>query len=75
MIVQYLHPPADQEDLDRLRGVLERSVVNGRITLDQFLQVLLRITADGKMSVEALALFQELIWSRIDRGELEYDWF
>lgn len=75
MNVQYLHPPADQRDLEDLRALIEQSVVNGKIRLDQCLQIQVRMTAEGKISAEALALFQELIWSRVDRGELQYLWF
>jgi hypothetical protein len=32
------------------------------------------IRADGKVTPEELNLCQELIWSKIDSGELEYDW-
>lgn len=74
MIVEYHHPPADQQDIHHLRDLIERSVLTGKLTLDQLQRIESHILIEGQSSVEAFSLCQELIWFPLVQGDLEYDW-
>jgi hypothetical protein len=74
MFIAYSHPPADEREICDLRDLIERSVATGKLSLDQLQRIESSVVIDAKSSVEAFALCQELIWSRLVQGELEYDW-
>lgn len=68
--------PSSEElkDLDRLRTLLTQAIADGRLSKQEMARIQASIHADGKVSVEELELCRELIWKKIEQGELEFEW-
>ncbi|ELR96563.1 hypothetical protein [Gloeocapsa sp. PCC 73106] len=69
-------PPSREEleNLDKLKVLIERCVADGTLSLSEMELIKAFIKADGKISTEELDLCRQLIWDKIEAGELEYDW-
>lgn len=65
---------ADLEHLDRLKEVVEKAVADGVVTNDERAQISAIIWADGQATPEELHVVQELIWSKLQSGDLTVDW-
>ena len=66
--------PEELKDLATLRKLIEKAIADGLLSKDEMESIKAAIDADGKVTPQELNLCQELIWSKIDSGELEYDW-
>ncbi|MGK7931458.1 MAG: hypothetical protein AB4041_08485 [Microcystaceae cyanobacterium] len=66
--------PEELKDLETLRSLIEKAIADGLLSKDEMESIKTAIDADGKVTPQELNLCQELIWSKIDSGELEYDW-
>lgn len=62
------------QDLDKLKALIERAVADGVVSHDEIDCISTFMRADGKISPQELDLCQELIWSKIQSGELAYAW-
>lgn len=67
--------PAELQDLEKLQALIERAVADGKLTKYEMESIQAAIRADGKISFEELELCRQLIWEKIQSGELEYDWW
>ncbi len=67
--------PAELKDLEKLRVLIERAVADGKLTKHEMESIQAAMRADGKVSFEELELCRQLIWEKIQNGELEYDWW
>lgn len=63
------------QDLEKLQALIERAVADGKLTKYEMESIQAAIRADGKISFEELELCRQLIWEKIQSGELEYDWW
>ncbi|HEY9658812.1 MAG TPA: hypothetical protein V6C65_10200 [Allocoleopsis sp.] len=62
------------QDLDKLKRLIEQAVADGKVTKAEMESIKAAIAADGKVSFEELELCQNLIWSKVQNGELEVSW-
>ncbi len=67
--------PAELQDLEKLRVLIERAVADGKLTKHEMESIQAAMRADGKVTFEELELCRQLIWEKIQNGELEYDWW
>jgi hypothetical protein len=67
--------PAELQDLEKLQALIERAIADGKLTKYEMESIQAAMRADGKISFEELELCRELIWEKIQSGELEYDWW
>ncbi|MGL6134969.1 MAG: hypothetical protein ACRC1L_12395 [Prochlorococcaceae cyanobacterium] len=68
-------PPTPEElkDLKKLRSILERAIADGVISSSEVEAYKMQAWADGKITPQELALYQELVLSKINAGELIWD--
>ncbi len=66
--------PEELEDLEKLRVILERAIADGCVTEDEMNAIKACFSADGKVLFEEIELCQQLIWDKIDRGEIQHGW-
>lgn len=62
------------KDLDKLKSLIQRVTANGLVSQDEMDAIKTFIRSDGKVTPEELDLCQKFIWSKIESGELEYEW-
>lgn len=62
------------QDLDKLKLLIQQAVADGKVTKAELESIKAAIAADGKVSFEELELCQQLIWSKVQNGELEVGW-
>ena len=67
--------PAEVQDLEKLQALIERAIADGKLTKHEMESIQAAMRADGKISFEELELCRQLIWEKIQSGELEYDWW
>lgn len=67
--------PAELQDLEKLKVLIERVVADGKVTKQEMECIKAAMNADGKVSFEELELCRTLIWDQIQKGELVYDWW
>jgi uncharacterized membrane protein YebE (DUF533 family) len=65
--------PEELKDLEQLRAVLERAIADGVISSSEIEAYKMQAWADGKITPQELALYQELVLSKITAGELSWD--
>lgn len=65
---------SDPQALEKLKACIEQAVADGAVTPQELQEVRLQINEDGQVSLEELALCADLIWDKLDRGELQFDW-
>ncbi|ACK68638.1 conserved hypothetical protein [Gloeothece citriformis PCC 7424] len=72
----HIESPSFEElkNLDKLKTIIERATADGLLTQEEMETIKCLMRADGKISPEELELCQNLIWDKINRGELTYDW-
>ena len=66
--------PEELKDLETLKALIEKAIADGLLTKDEMESIKAAINADGKITPQELNLCQQLIWSKIDAGQLDYDW-
>ncbi|HEY9614999.1 hypothetical protein [Allocoleopsis sp.] len=67
--------PAELQDLEKLRVLIERAIADGKLTKYEMESIQAAMRADGKVSFEELELCRQMIWEKIQSGELEQDWW
>jgi len=53
---------------------LTKAIADGYATLDETTRINASINADGKVLVEELEPCRQLIWDKIQAGEIQYAW-
>jgi uncharacterized membrane protein YebE (DUF533 family) len=66
--------PEELKDLDRLKSLIERATADGLVSKDEMDTIKTFMRSDGKVTPQELDLCQKFIWSKIESGELEYEW-
>lgn len=66
--------PEEIKELEKLKAIIESAIADGKLTGSEFDRIKAAIRADKKVSYEEIRLVQELIYDKIDRGELEKVW-
>ncbi len=66
--------PKELKELDKLKGIIESAIADGKLTGTEFERIKSLIRADEKVSYEELRLVQTLIYDKIKSGELEKIW-
>ena len=66
--------PKELQELEKLKGIIERIIADGKLTGIEFERIKAVIRADQKVSFEELQLVRKLIYDKIDNGELEKIW-
>ncbi len=65
---------AELNDLDKLKRLISKATADGLVSKDEMESIKTFMQSDGKVTPQELALCQQLIWSKIQSGELEYEW-
>lgn len=71
------HPcltPAELESLDHLRALINRAVSDGVVTKAEMDGIKAALRTEHWVSSQELDLVQELIWSKVQSGDLSLDW-
>lgn len=64
----------EQQELEKLRKVIERASADGVITKAERDQISSAMRADGKVTYEELALIRTLVHEKVSQGELALDY-
>ncbi|HEY9657122.1 MAG TPA: hypothetical protein V6C65_01565 [Allocoleopsis sp.] len=64
----------EQQELDKLRAIIERASADGVITKAERDRIAAAMRADGKVTLEELTLVRTLIQEKVANGELVYDY-
>jgi hypothetical protein len=64
---------SDPQTLETLKVCIEKAVADGTVTPQELHEIRLQINEDGQVSLEELALCADLIWDKLDRGELRFE--
>ena len=62
------------KELEKLKAIIERATADGKISQSETERIQAAIRSDKKVTFEELTLMRELIYNKIDRGELEREW-
>ncbi|MEB3289870.1 MAG: hypothetical protein VKI82_08140 [Leptolyngbya sp.] len=65
---------ADLNHLETLRTIVENVVADGLVTNDERAYIDRVIWADGEATPQELNLVQDLIWSKVQSGDLVLEW-
>ncbi len=65
---------AELNDLDKLKRLISKATADGLVSKDEMDSIKTFMQSDGKVTPQELDLCQQLIWSKIQSGELEYEW-
>lgn len=70
------HPisPDELKNLDKLKAIIERATADGKLTEAEMEIVKAAIREDGRVSPQELELVQELIYNKLQSGELSMSW-
>jgi uncharacterized membrane protein YebE (DUF533 family) len=66
--------PEDLKELEKLKAIIERAIADGKLSQSEAERIQAAIRSDKKVTFEELTLIRELIYNKIDRGELEREW-
>ena len=66
--------PEELEELEKLKGIIESAIADGKLTGAEFDRIKAAIGADKKVSFEEIQLVRQLIYDKIASGELEKVW-
>lgn len=66
--------PEEIKELEKLKAIIERATADGKISQSETETIQAVIGSDKKVTFEELTLIRELIYNKIDRGELEWEW-
>jgi uncharacterized membrane protein YebE (DUF533 family) len=65
------------QKLERLKGIIESAIADGKITLDEYEKIKAEIYTQGKSSADQfyreLELYKSLVQEKLETGELEYE--
>lgn len=64
----------EQQELDKLRAIIERASADGVITKAERDRISAAMRVDGKVTLEELTLVRTLIHEKVANGELVYDY-
>lgn len=67
-----LPTPAELQDLEKLKALIERAIADGKLTGDEMAMIRAAMWADRVVSPEELELVRTLISEKIRSGELEW---
>lgn len=65
--------PAEQQELDNLRQVIEQAIADGVLTQAERDAITAAMKADGKVTFEELALVRQLVNDKVAAGELKLE--
>lgn len=73
----HAHPPTVEElqSLERLRIVIYRATADGKVSRSELDSINAQMHADHKVTYVELEVFREMVLSKIQSGELEWDWY
>ena len=66
--------PEELQELEKLKGMIEQAIEDGKLTGSEFDAIKDAIAADKKVTWEELQLVRKLIDDKIESGELERIW-
>ena len=66
--------PEELKELEKLKGMIERAIEDGKLTGAEFEAITDAMRADKKVTWEELQLVRKLIDDKIESGELERIW-
>ena len=71
-------PTAEElQKLERLKGIIEKVIADGKITADEHQKIKSEIYARGTSSTEQfyreIELYKSLVQEKLEKGELEYE--
>ncbi|MBE9224954.1 hypothetical protein IQ264_05675 [Phormidium sp. LEGE 05292] len=71
-------PTAEElAQLERLKGIIEKAMADGKITSHEYQNIKKEIYAHGKVSTDQfyreIELYRSLVQEKLEKGELEYD--
>jgi uncharacterized membrane protein YebE (DUF533 family) len=66
--------PEELKELEKLKAIIERAIADGKLSQSEAERIQAAIRSDKKVTFEELTLIRELIYNKIDRGELEREW-
>ena len=66
--------PEELEELKKLKAIIEGAISDGKLTGSEFDRIKAAIRADSKVSYEEIQLVRELIYDKIESGELQKVW-
>ncbi len=66
--------PEELEELEKLKVIIEGAISDGKLTGTEFDRIKAAIRADQKVSYEEIQLVRQLIYDKIDSGELQKVW-
>lgn len=65
------------QQLEKLKGIIERAMADGKITSDEYQRIKSEIYAHGKTSADQfyreIELYRSLVQEKLEKGELEYE--
>jgi uncharacterized membrane protein YebE (DUF533 family) len=64
----------EQQELEKLRAIIEQASVDGVITQGERERIALAMRSDGKVTLEELELVRTLITEKVTKGELVLDY-
>jgi uncharacterized membrane protein YebE (DUF533 family) len=64
----------EQQELEKLRAIIEQASVDGVITQGERERITLAMRSDGKVTLEELELVRTLITEKVSKGELVLDY-
>ncbi|MBF2048179.1 MAG: hypothetical protein EDM05_046345 [Leptolyngbya sp. IPPAS B-1204] len=65
---------SEQQELEKLKTIVERAAADGVITRAERDQISAAIRANGKVTVAELELVRTLLRDKVERGELTLDY-
>lgn len=65
---------AELEHLDTLKALIQGAIADGVLTSIEHERIQGFITADGKVTPEELNLVRDIVWNKIQAGELVLEW-
>lgn len=66
--------PEQLKELEKLKAIIEHATTDGKISESEAETIKAAIRSDKKVTFEELSLVRELIYNKIDRGELQWEW-
>jgi uncharacterized membrane protein YebE (DUF533 family) len=65
--------PVELQDLEKLKAIIEKAIADGVLTRDERDRINALIMADHKVSFEEMELASQLIYDKVNKGELRLD--
>jgi uncharacterized membrane protein YebE (DUF533 family) len=66
--------PEEQQELDRLRAVIEQAIADGIITKGERDRISATMRSDGRVTREELELVRTLVTEKVNAGQLTLDY-